>query len=202
MSRPAGRGARSEAKVAEGERQRQAILDNIPDIAWLKDREGRFLAVNQPFATMAGKACPEDVVGLTDYDVWSADLAARYRTNDEEIMRSGETLRVEEPFVDAHGREGWVETLKTRIVGDAGEVLGTTGIARDITERKRAEAVMRQTYDEIERRVAERTAELARAQEELVRKERLAVLGQLAGGVAHQIRNPLAAIMKIGRAHV
>jgi signal transduction histidine kinase len=102
---------------------------------------------------------------------------------------------VEEPLIDAHGVVRWFETFKTRIVGDSGEVIGTTGIARDVTERKRAERALRISNDELERRVAARSAELAEAQESLVRKERLAVLGQLAGGVAHQIRNPLAAIM-------
>ena len=184
-----------ETQLLEGERQKRAILDNIPDMAWLKDRAGRFLAVNAPLALAAGRASPRLVLGLTDYDLWPADLAARYRADDDETMASGVNKRVEEPLVNAEGGHRWIETFKTRIVDDRGEVIGTTGIARDITERKRAEEALRISNDDLERRVAMRTEELAKMQESLVRKERLAVLGQLAGGVAHQIRNPLAAIM-------
>lgn len=181
--------------VLEGSRQKRAILDNIPDMAWLKDREGRYEAVNMRVAKAAGRERTEEILGLTDLDLWPRELAERYRADDAEIMESGRHKRVEEPFIDAHGETTWIETFKTRIVGDNGEVIGTTGISRDITERRRAEEILRLTNDELERRVALRTAELADAQESLVRKERLAVLGQLAGGVAHQIRNPLAAIM-------
>ncbi|MBN9164687.1 MAG: PAS domain-containing protein [Myxococcales bacterium] len=186
---------KQEAQLEEGARQKKAILDNIPDIAWLKDELGRYVLVNQPFASAAGRAVPDDVAGLTDLDLWPQDLAELYRGDDAEIMHTRLHKQIEEPFVDADGRRSWIETFKTCIVDDNGKVIGTTGIARDITERRRIEEDMRTRKNELEQRVLERTAELAEAQENLVRQERLAVLGQLAGGVAHQIRNPLAAIM-------
>ena len=184
-----------ELQLQEGERQKRAILDNIPDIAWLKDRAGRFLMANTPLAHAAGRQRTEEILGLTDFDLWPREMADRYRADDEAIMAARSSLRVEEPFVEASGNTRWIETFKTSITNDQGEVIGTTGIARDITERKRAVEALRFTNDELERRVALRTTELAEVQENLVRKERLAVMGQLAGGVAHQIRNPLAAIM-------
>lgn len=191
-----------EAQVREAERQRRAILDSIPDIAWLKDRDGRFIAVNRRFAESVGRDHPEDVIGLTDYDVAPRALADQYRRDDAETMAAGGSKTVEEPFAPIlPGSQPdivitrWIETIKTCIVDEDGQVFGTAGIARDVTERRRKESILQNANDELERRVEERTLELREAQESLVRKERLAALGQLAGGVAHQIRNPLAAIM-------
>jgi PAS domain S-box-containing protein len=181
--------------IAVGEQQKKAILDNLPDIAWLKDVDGRFLAANRKLAESAGRSRPEDVLGVTDHDLWPKVLADGYRAADLEVMRTRRAVRIEERIVDASGRAFWVETVKAAVIGPGGEVIGTTGIARDITERRGAEVALRQLAGELEQRVNERTAALAEAQETLVRRERLAVLGQLAGGVAHQIRNPLAAIM-------
>ncbi len=135
------------AALAESIRQKTAILNNIPDIAWLKDRDSRFIAVNEPF----GEACgfsPKELVKKTDLDIWPQELAQSYRADDVEVMRTGKRKRVEERLVGSDGRESWIETIKTPIVNEQGEIIGTTGIARDITERKRAEEAL---YAEKER---------------------------------------------------
>ena len=135
-----------EQALRESQRQQKAILDNIPDIAWLKDRESKFIAVNEAF----GRACgvkPEDLVGRTDHDIWPKDLAERYRADDAEVMRSGMRKCVEEPLVDAGGVMTWIETIKTPIYDDKGNVIGTTGIARDIMERKKTEERRRRTEE-------------------------------------------------------
>ena len=126
--------------------QQQAILDNIPDIAWLKDLEGRFISVNEAF----GKACglsPEKVAGKTDLDVWSAELARQYRTDDIEVVETGHRKIVEETIVDSSDQTVWVETIKTPILDKKGTIIGTTGIARDITSRKRTEEALRQSEE-------------------------------------------------------
>jgi len=124
-----------EEQLVETARQMQGILDNIPDIAWLKDRKSRFIGANEAF----GKACgvrPGDLVGKTDLDIWPRELAERYRDDDREVMKSGIRKRVEEPLVDKDGTVRWIETIKSPVVDGKGEVVGTAGIARDITESR------------------------------------------------------------------
>ena len=132
----------AEAALHELQRQQRALLDNIPDIAWLKDRDSRYLAVNEALAKAYGHA-PEDVVGKTDLDFLPADLAERYRADDRRVMESRQRKRIEEPFEDSTGHRTWIETIKTPIINDRGEVLGTAGIARDMTERRNAEEALR-----------------------------------------------------------
>ncbi len=122
--------------------QQKALLDNIPDIAWLKDKESRYIAVNQPFGEACGVAS-ENLRGKTDLDIWPFELAERYRADDRDVMASGRRKRVEEPLTDKDGNTIWTETIKTPIYNDVGENIGTAGIARDITERKRAEEALR-----------------------------------------------------------
>jgi PAS domain S-box-containing protein len=121
-----------------------AILDNIPDLAWLKDEKSRFIAVNEPF----GQACgfiPAELVGKTDLDIWPEELAQGYRKDDYEVMQSGKRKHVEERLMDSVGQERWIETVKTPIFDSRGELIGTAGIARDITERKRMEAALQKS---------------------------------------------------------
>ncbi len=114
----------------------RATLDNLPFLFWLKDAESRFLAVNKVFAEACGRNNPDDVVGLTDLDVWPKELAERYRADDAEVMTSRTEKSLEEPV--AGGSEaGWIETYKKPVVSGDGTLLGTVGFARDITERVR-----------------------------------------------------------------
>ena len=140
--------ARRQKEDALGELQiqQEAILNNIPDIAWLKDDMSRFIAVNKAFAAASGMK-PEGLVGKTDLDVWPRELAERYRSDDRQVMKSGQRKIVDEPLVDADGREKWIETIKTPIHDAGGTVIGTTGIARDITARKQAEAALRESEE-------------------------------------------------------
>ena len=128
--------------LREKELQQKAILRNIPDIAWLKDNESRFIAVNEAF----GEACglrPDDLVGKTDLDIWPEPLARRYRADDREVISTGRRKQVEEPLEDSTGQQIWIETIKTPIYDEDGKIIGTTGVARDITGRKQMEEALR-----------------------------------------------------------
>lgn len=132
-----------ERKQAKKELQQResylrAILDNFPFWVWLKDTESRFLAVNRPLARDNGYDHPELLVGKTDFDITSAELAEKYQQDDRSVMDSGMQRIVEEAVIE-NGIETWVETFKSPIFDPQGNAIGTTGFVRDITERKRAE---------------------------------------------------------------
>ena len=139
---------KAEDKLKNDLFQQKAILDNIPDIAWLKDKEGRFIAVNEPF----GKSCgykPEEIVGKTDLDIWPRDLAERYQADDRKVIESGKRKSVEEPLADKEGGIIYIETIRTPIFNDKGGIMGTACIARNINDRKRAEQVLKDREEEL-----------------------------------------------------
>ncbi len=126
------------ANLRKIELQQKAILNNIPDIAWLKDMNSRFIEVNEAFAKACGFKA-EEIVGKTDFELWPRDLAERYRADDLEVINSRKRKSVEERLVNKEDGERWIETVKTPVFDDQGEVIGTTGIARNITQRKKEE---------------------------------------------------------------
>jgi PAS domain S-box-containing protein len=118
-----------------------ALLDNIPDPVWLKDAEGRFLACNEPLARLFGQ--PRDaIVGRTLFDL-DPQEAARLTAEDKEVMQSGKPDRFERRRIDPQGLVGWFEIIKSPLIGERGDATGTVGIARDITERKWVETLLR-----------------------------------------------------------
>ncbi|MFA5165534.1 MAG: PAS domain S-box protein [Candidatus Omnitrophota bacterium] len=137
---------KSDSLLGDIRHRQEAILDNIPDMAWLKDRESRFIAVNEPF----GRACglkPADVAGKTDLDIWPRELAEKYRADDKEVMVSGKRKVVEETVADIEKKMKWIETIKTPVYDDKGNIAGTTGIARDITLRRELEERIKESEE-------------------------------------------------------
>lgn len=172
----------------------RAIVDHVAHPIFVKDREFRFVVLNRAFTEFVGFS-REEMIGKTDYDFFPDEQSDFFRKKDIEMFASGATVQIEEePITAADGELHILATTKVPYRNGDGVVTHVIGIIKDITELKRAEDALRHANEDLERAVAERTAELAVAQDELLRKERLAVLGQLSGGLAHQLRNPLAAI--------
>lgn len=166
---------RAEEQVLNSRAQTQALLDNIPHMAWMKNTEGVLLAVNEPYARACG--LPLDaVLGKTDWDLWPPELAKRYVADDQRVMSSGQKVLVEEPIAWIDGTR-WFETFKTPVIDSKQRVVGTVGLAIDITSRRRAED---------ERRILER---------QTLQAQKLESLGLLAGGIAHDFNNLLTGIL-------
>jgi diguanylate cyclase (GGDEF)-like protein/PAS domain S-box-containing protein len=158
----------------------QSILDNLPYLVWLKDASGRFLAVNQPFLASTGHTRAEEVIGKTDFDLWPEHLAEKYRADDEQVIAQHHQITVEEQALN-NGRLIWTETFKTPILDEKDKLLGITGFARDITEKKMEELKVRhQAHHDALTELPNRILFSDRLQQALARarrnKEQLAVL--------------------------
>jgi diguanylate cyclase (GGDEF)-like protein/PAS domain S-box-containing protein len=109
----------------------RALLDTLPFNTWLKDEQSHFLAVNERFATGFGWPSAQSLVGKSDLDITTPELAAQYRADDANVLATGQPKDVEE-MVEVKGEMQWHETYKTPVRID-GRVIGTVGFSRDIT---------------------------------------------------------------------
>lgn len=196
MTSDEGRGDREPRPPGEAA-SREFLADIIERVAhpiFVKDRTFRWVLLNRAFCEMVGH--PADaLLGKGDYDFFPTNEADFFRAKDLELFATGAQVSIaREQMTDAAGEIHTLATTKVPMRAASGEVTHLVGIIHDLTRLTAAEDALRTANEELERRVQERTSELVAAQEELVRKERLAALGQLAGGLAHQIRNPLGSI--------
>jgi PAS domain S-box-containing protein len=186
----------------------RALIDSFPDHIYVKDPEGRFLLGNAAVASFFRLASPKALRGRTDFDFFPPDQAELFQAEEREILRTGQpVLNREGSHVEPSGEPRWVLTTKAPLRDSHGRVIGTVGINRDITDRRRAEQALRELNEDLARSQRElwqahealqrSHAELKATQLELFQAEKLESVGRLAAGVAHEVKNPLA-ILQMG----
>jgi PAS domain S-box-containing protein len=179
----------SEDALRESQELFAQFMQHSPIYTFIKrvsPTESRVLQASDNYQQMIGIP-GRDMAGKTMQELFPAELAAKFTADDWAVVSSGQVLILDE---DLNGRH--YTTIKFPIV--KGDKTLLAGYTIDITERKQAEEEFHQLNANLEQRVEERTRELREAQEQLVRHEKLAVMGQLAGSVGHELRNPLGVI--------
>ncbi len=134
---------KKEESLAALNNQLESLLRSIPDLVWMKDKDGVYITCNKRFEDFFG-ASKEEIVGKSDYDFLSKELADFFRENDKKAMASTVPLiNYEEiPFADRH--KEYLQTSKIAVRDEDGKIVGVLGIGRDITE-------IRDAQEELER---------------------------------------------------
>jgi len=172
------------------EHKYRALFENIPQNIFRKDLTSVFVSCNENFAATLNLR-PEEIPGKTDLDFYPPGLAEKYRQDDQRVMTTGKA----EEFIEQNQQNGevrWVNVIKTPVRDINGTITGVQGIFWDITKRKVAEEELHRLYNELEKRVEERTAELQRAQEAY--RQANAKLNLLSSITRHDILNQLTVL--------
>jgi len=134
---------RYEQRLRNSQSKYRTLVENIPQRVFYKDRQSRYLAVNQHYAKDK-RLSPQEVVGQDDYAFNPRDLADKYRQDDRRVMASGQAEEYDE-MLERDGRRITVHTIKTPVRDEDGEVIGICGIFSDVTEQRHLEARLQES---------------------------------------------------------
>jgi PAS domain S-box-containing protein len=180
--------------LAESEKRYRNILENMEEGYYEVSFDGDFIFCNKAMADIIGYP-PEKMVGLNRAAFTSPDERKRIDKIYAHVAETGIPTKVLDYTVTREdGSLGVIEASASVLKDRNEKSIGFCGIARDVTERKMAEKELTRYKEQLEQMVRERTRELELAQHELVKSEKLAVLGQLTATVSHELRNPLGVI--------
>ncbi|MDR3689887.1 MAG: response regulator [Fimbriimonas sp.] len=201
----------TDLKVAE-ERLNQervmlrTLIDNLPDMVFVKDLQGRFVLENTAHLRHVGAASKEAFLGKTDFDLFPSEIAQPFYEDEQEVIRTGKPLLNRmEPAQDPLGNPQWFWTTKVPLRDSQGRVVGIIGVNRDVTTQRREQQELQNTMAQLEqaKRMAEHHAELLERQAiDLAEARDLALASTRAkseflANMSHEIRTPMNGILGI-----
>ena len=181
---------KAEAALVQEHFLLQALMNNMPDHIYFKDLESRIIRITKSQSLAFGLNDPIEAIGKTDFDFFTDEHARQAYQDEQYVIRTGQTLKKEEKETWPDKPDSWVSTTKLPLRDEKGTIVGTFGMSIDITERRRIEDEMNAQLIEL----TELNYKLIEAQNQLLQSEKLASVGQLAAGVAHEINNPIGFI--------
>jgi PAS domain S-box-containing protein len=172
----------------------KSLVETAQAIILMLDPEGRIVRFN-PFMEEISGYRLEEVAGKDWFTTFLPEREHK-RIGDvfDEALQDVKTRGTINPIIIKDGRERMIEWSNTRLFDPEGEIIGVLAVGKDITEHFEADQALKEYSERLEQMVEERTRDLGEVQERLLRQQKLAALGQMAGGVAHELRNPLSVI--------
>jgi len=127
-----------------------SLLDNIPDRIYFKDKKSSFITVSESLVRWLGEARARDMIGKTDFDYFTLEHAKPAYEDEQDVMKTGKQIEGKlEKETHPDGRITWVSTTKIPRYDEEGNVIGTLGISRDITDKVLAEKKLEETANKL-----------------------------------------------------
>ena len=188
---------RAEEHLNASKLLQSALFRAFPDLVWMKDPQGVYMACNQRVESLYGRS-ESEIVGKTDYDLVDKELADFFRLKDQQAAEKGGLSRNEEKVIFASdGHQELLETSKTPIFDEKRRLIGILGVGHDITQRKAAEAELELHRHHLEKLVETRTRDLALALAAAESASRAKSF--FLANMSHEIRTPMNAILGMAK---